>query len=246
MPREDAIDQMSRVKRDARERMDAAVAAIIALCWDYRSPDFSFSDHLALLREVNKILAEMSDGILSDSEKRAVKALAEAELQDYQDDAVSYAEGEIRGENALFRLDRQADHLRDLIAGWLAVAAFAGLNKEKTIQSFWAYLKNPAASEDWMASGRKVPSWGRGYMIDILTGLTVIAQDLINRAFQYARIKSFQIAGAIGYRTIRQSSYICPLCDEMCEKVWTFADEIPLPYHPRCVCKAIPVYSYES
>ena len=242
MPKDDAIDQMSRVKQDVRARMDAAVAAIVALCWDYRSPDFSFSDHLALLRQVNKILSEMSDGILSDSEKRAVKALAEAELQDYEDDAIEYAEGEINGEDTLFRLDRQADHLRDLIAGWLAVAAFVGLSKSKMIQNFWTFLGNVSASKDWRESGRKVPSWGKGFPIDILTGMTVIGQDLINRAFQYARIKSFQIAGAIGYRTIRQSSYICPLCDEMCERIWTFEDRIPLPYHPRCVCKAVPVY----
>lgn len=242
MPKDDAIDQMSRVKQDVRARMDAAVAAIVALCWDYRSPDFSFSDHLALLRQVNKILSEMSDGILSDSEKRAVKALAEAELQDYEDDAIEYAEGEINGEDTLFRLDRQADHLRDLIAGWLAVAAFVGLSKSKMIQNFWTFLGNVSASKDWRESSRKVPSWGRGFPIDILTGMTVIGQDLINRAFQYARIKSFQIAGAIGYRTIRQSTYDCPLCDEMCEKIWTFEEMIPLPYHPRCVCKAVPIY----
>lgn len=242
MPKDDAIDQMSRVKQDVRARMDAAVAAIVTLCWDYRSPDFSFSDHLALLRQVNKILSEMSDGILSDSEKRAVKALAEAELQDYEDDAIEYAEGEINGEDTLFRLDRQADHLRDLIAGWLAVAAFVGLSKSKMIQNFWTFLGNVSASKDWRESGRKVPSWGRGFPIDILTGMTVIGQDMVNRAFQYARISSFRDAGAIGYRTIRQSGYDCPLCDEMCEKVWTFADKIPLPYHPRCVCKAVPVY----
>ena len=246
MPKDDAIDQMSRVKQDVRARMDAAVAAIVALCWDYRSPDFSFSNHLTLLRQVNKILSEMSDGILSDSEKRAVKALAEAELQDYENDAIEYAEGEINGEGTLFRLDRQADHLRDLIAGWLAVAAFVGLSKSKMIQNFWTFLGNVSASKDWRESGRKVPSWGRGFPIDILTGMTVIGQDLINRASQFARIKSFRARGAIGYRTIRQSSYDCPLCDEMCEKVWTFADEIPLPYHPRCVCKAVPVYESDT
>ena len=244
MPREDAIDQMSRVKRDARERMDAAVAAIIALCWDYRSPDFSFSDHLALLREVNKILAEMSDGILSDSEKRAVKALAEAELQDYQDDAVSYAEGEIRGENALFRLDRQADHLRDLLTGWLAVAAVAGLTKSQTERKFWTYIGNPSASKEWRDAGLSNPKWGSGFQINVLDGIVVIGQDLINRAFQFARIGSFRDGGAVGYRTVRQSNYDCPYCDDMCEKIWPI-DYVALPYHPRCVCKAVPIYADE-
>lgn len=244
MPKEDAIDQMSRVKQDARARMDAAVAAIVALCWDYRSPDFSFSDHIALLREVNKILAEMSDGNLSDAEKRAKIALAEAELQDYEDDAVEFSEGEVNGENVLFRLDRHADHLRDLIAGWLAVAAYAGLTKEETIQNFWTFLGDVSASKDWRESGRKIPAWGKGFPLDILTGITVIGQDMINRGFQYARIKSFQRSGAVGYRTIRQSGYNCPLCDEMTERIWPL-DYVALPYHPRCVCKAVPVYANE-
>lgn len=245
MPKpENAIDQMSRIKQDVRKRMDVAVAAIVALCWDYRSPDFSFSDHIALLREANKILAEMSDGILSDAEKRAKLALAEAELQDYEEESIEYAESEIKGENSLFRLDRQADHLRDLLAGWLAVAAYLGLTQSQTIKNFWTYLKNPSLSKDWRALGRKVPSWGKGYPIDILTGLTVIGQDLINRGFQYARIQDFGAKGAVGYRTIRQSGYICPLCDEMTERIWPL-DFVALPYHPRCVCKAIPVYADE-
>ena len=243
--RDDAINQMSRVRQDVRRRMDEAIAAILDLCWEYRSPDFSFSEHMALQREANKILARMSDGILSDSEKRTVLALAEAELQDYEEDALEFAEGEVDGEDVLFRLDRHADHLKDLLAGWLAVAAYAGLSKEKTRLNLWAFLGNVGASKEWREAGLTVPKWGRGFPLDILSGLTVIGQNMINKAFQFARIKSFQAGGAIGYRTIRQSSYVCPLCDEMTEMVWPL-DEYVLPYHSRCVCKAVPVYDTEK
>lgn len=246
MPKEDAIDQMSGVRQDVRKRMDIAIAAIVALCWEYRSPDFTFSGHLALQREVNKVLAQMSDGILSDSEKRAVLALAEAELQDYEEDALEFAEGEVRGEDMIFRLDRHGDHIKDLIAGWIAVAAYAGLTKEKTIQNFWTFLGDVGASIEWRKAGLKTPRWGRGFQLDTLSAMTVVGQDMINRAFQFARIKFFQAKGAIGYRTIRQSNYICPLCDDMCKRTWTFEDKIPLPYHPRCVCKAVPIYTEEG
>lgn len=239
--REDAIEQMSRVKQDARSRLDDAILAIIDLCWDYRSPDFTFSGHIALQREANRILSEMSDGNLSDAEKRIKLALAEAELQDYEDEAMEFAEGEIDGEDVLFRLDRQGDHIKDLIAGWLAVAAVSGLTKQQTLQRFWTYLGNVGASKEWADAGLKVPRWGRGFQLDPLNGITLIGQDMINRAFQYARIKSFQTGGAIGYRTIRQSGYFCPLCDEMTQRIWRL-DEFVLPYHPRCVCKAVPVY----
>lgn len=244
MPREDAIDQMSLVKRDTRARMDKAVAAVIALCWDYRDIDFSFSDHLALQREANKILSEMSDGILSDSERRARLALAEAELQDYEDDAIEYAESGVGGESVLFRLDRQADHLKDLITGWLVVAAYAGFTKEQTVQNFWMYLGNVTASKEWGEAGLKAPRWGKGFQLDVLNGMTVIGQDMVNSSFQYARVKSFADKGAIGYRTIRQSSFVCPYCDEMTARVWPL-DYVALPYHPRCVCKAVPVFKDE-
>lgn len=245
MPREDAIDQMSRAKSDARARVDAAVTAIIALCWDFRSPDFSFSGHLALQREANKILADMSDGILSDSERRARLALAEAELQDYEEESVDYAESRSAGESVLTRLDRQADHLRDLLAGWIAVAAFVGLSKEQTRQSFWMFIKDPVASPDWRAAGMRRPSWGKGFPLDILSGVTVIEQDMINHAFQHARVQMFKSKGAVGYRTIRQSNYQCPFCDDMTLMVWPL-DVVVLPYHPRCVCKAVPVYKMED
>lgn len=238
---EAAIGQMAKVRADVSERVDSAVAAIIALCWDFRSPDFSFSDHLALLREANNILAEMSDGNLSDYETRAKLALAEAELQDYEDDALEYAEDEIADETPLFRLDRQADHLRDLIVGWLIAAAIAGLTQEATKRLFWTYLDDPASSKEWREAGLTNPKWGRGFPVNVLTGITTIGQDLINRAFQYALVQTFKTRGAIGYRTIRQSNYNCPLCDEMTERIWPL-DQIVLPYHLRCVCKAVPVF----
>ena len=242
--REDAIDQMSRVRQDARARMAVAIAAIFDLCWDFRAEDFSFSGHMALQRDVNKLLSEMSDNILSDSERRAALALAEAGLQEYEDEALEFAEGERDGEDVLFRLDRQGDHLKDLITGWLIVAAYLGLTKEKTIQDFWTYLGNVGASKEWREAGLKVPNWGKGYQLDVLGGVTLIGQDMINQAFQYARIESFKSTGAVGYRTIRQSNYNCPYCDEMCKKIFRF-DELELPYHPRCVCKAVPVYDIE-
>ena len=240
--REDAIDQMSLMRQDVRTRMAAAISAIIDLCWDFRGPDFSFSGHLVLQRDANRILAEMSDGILSDSERRTALALAKAELQEYEDEAIEFAEGETAGEDVLFRLDRQGDHLKDLITGWLIIAAYLKLTKEKTIQNFWTYLNDVGASKEWRATGLRIPKWGRGYQLNVLSGLTVIGQDMINRAFQYARIESFKADGAIGYRTIRQSTYYCPYCDEMSKKIFRF-DELELPYHPRCVCKAVPVYT---
>lgn len=243
---EKVIDQMARCSFDVRARMDTAVAAILSLCWDYRCVGFSFADFPELDAKVNEILVQMSDGNLSDAEIRAKKAMAEEELQDYEDEAIDFVEGEERnGESVLFRLDRRADHLKELLAGWLAVAAFASLTKTRVMRDFWTYLGNVIASKDWRDSGTPIPKWGRGFQANILRGITVIEQDTINRAFQYARVQQFRERGAIGYRTIRNSSFHCPYCDEMTHYIWPL-DEVVLPYHPNCVCVAVPVFENED
>ena len=68
--------------------------------------------------------------------------------------------------------------------------------------------------------------------------MTVIVQDLINRSYQYAKLEQFWKQGITHYRTVRGSTYHCPLCDEMAKHIWP-VEEVVLPYHPRCVC--IPV-----
>lgn len=235
MPKGEAIGQMSLVRGDVSARMRDAIDAILDLCWDYRSPDFSFSDHIALQREVNRILAQLSDGILSDTEKRAVLAIAEEELQDYEDEALEYAEGEINGEDVLFRLDRQGDHLKDLIAGWLVVAAILGLSKGKVKSRFWTFLGNVGASPDWRKAGIKIPKWGRGFQADIERGMTVIGQNVIFNAYQRAQYLDAISKGAVYFIRHRGSSYDCPECDSYCEYPIPIS-QIVYQTHSRCVC----------
>lgn len=71
--------------------------------------------------------------------------------------------------------------------------------------------------------------------------MTVIGQDLINRSYQYARLEQFRKQGITHYRTVRGSTYHCPLCDEMAKLIWP-VEEVVLPYHPRCVCIPVRVY----
>lgn len=236
------INQMARVKDDVRPKMSDAVVAIIALCWDARREGFSFADFPDLEKRANEILVKMSDGILSEMERRAKLALIEEELQEYEEESLSFVENEERyGETVLFRIDREADHLKELLAGWLAVAALTKMTRNELERDFWVYLGDVTASPKWRESGVKPPRWGKGYQANLLNGFTVIGQDMVNRAYQYARVQDFGAKGAVGYRTIRNSNYHCPLCDEMTRRIWNL-NEVVLPYHARCVCSAVPVY----
>lgn len=234
------IDAMSSVKGDVKERVDKAVAAILLLAWSYRREGFSFEDFPELNDQVNKILQSLSDGNLADAEKRAKALLESLGLGDWDDDALGYAEREIDGENALWRLDLHASHLKELLAGWIAVAAVQKLSMTQMRLLMNTYGGTPWLSKKWRDSGLGKMGWGSGYQRDVTGAMTVIGQDLINRSYQYAKLEKLKERGVTHYRTIRGSNYDCPLCDEMMERIWPI-DSIVLPYHPRCVCIPVPV-----
>lgn len=245
MPEQDPVlREMAAARADVRRRLEAAISAIIQLVWAYRSAPFNWEDHPDLDREVNLILQQLSNGILEDTEARAKAALEEIGLAEYEDAALEYAKQEIDGEDTLFRLDMHATHLKDLLAGWLAVAATSKLSSLQTRALIFPYLGNPEGSKLWRDAGLGHLGWGKGYPANVENGLTVIAQDLINRAYQFATLEKYKKTEAIGYRTERRSGYFCPVCDELTKRIWPL-DEIVLPAHPRCVCVAIPVYNEE-
>ena len=236
MANEAVINQMAAVKGDVQKETDAALTALVALVWPFRSPDFRWEDYPELEDKANEILRGLSDAINADMKARAASAIAEMALEEFEEGALEYAESDIAGESPLFRLDMQGSHLKDLFALWIALYAASKITSAMARLSFYSFMDTPAA---------RTLKWGRGYATNVRTGYALIAQDFINRAFQYARVQEFKKDGAIGYRTIRNSSYDCPFCDEMGEQIWPL-DVIVLPYHPRCVCSAVPVYSPEE
>ena len=239
------IPQMASVRGDVERRCADVVSQIIDLSWDYAGQGFSFAEHPELEREVNRLLVSLSDGMLSDATLRAQKALIEDGLDDWEDEAAGYASGERGGEPIVQRLDKHCDHLKELVALWLIAGAVSGLSKGEVVRQMFSHQSNPSMSASWKEAGLSNPQWGRGYMIDTVGGMTVVLQDYISRIYQYSVLQGFAENGAIGYRTVRNSGYDCPYCDEMCTKIWPL-DEVVLPYHPRCVCLAVPVYKNDS
>ena len=237
---EAVIDAMASVKGDVKKRTDEAIAAILLLAWAFRQTGFSFEDYPELDEKVNKLLQALSDGNLADAEKRAKALLEELGLEDWEEAARKYAAREIDGENAPWRLDLHASHLKELLAGWIAVAAAQKLSLSQTRLLMNTYGGAPWLSKKWRESGLGKIGWGSGYQTDVVSAMTVIGQDLINQTYQYAKVHQMKEQGVTHYRTIRGSTYDCPLCDEMTKKRWPI-DEVVLPYHPRCVCIPVPI-----
>lgn len=233
--RERTISEMAAVRDDVRNRTREAIEAILALVWEYRASDFTFASQPDIDARVNRILQELSDGNLSDAEKRAKRLLEQLDLEDWEDGSLEYGERKIDGENALWRLDLHASHLKELLEGWLAVAAMYGWSKAKTVQNVWAYLSDPSALKEWRESGRGKPRWGRGYSRNVVSGMTVVSQDLIATVGAYAGYMRAVQSGAAYFIRHRNSGYQCPECDSYCEKKIPIS-EIIFQTHPRCVC----------
>lgn len=239
------IESMSGAKPKVRLRMESAVDAIIRLVWDYRSPEFSFLGNPDIDAEVNAILAAMSDGNKKDAEDAALRLLELLDYEEWTERSQEWAAREKDGQDVLFRLDMHASHLKELLEGWLVAAAILGLSVAVVKSQFFANLENPSVPPSWTKAGLGPIRWGRGYARNVLGGITVVVQDYINAAYQYAKVQRFREMGAIGYRTVRNSYYDCPLCDQMGKVVWPL-NQVVLPYHPRCVCTPVPVFENEN
>lgn len=239
--RDEFTAALTRAGSGVEARMKEAINRILDLVWDARSDKFAFADNEDIDAEVNRILAEMSDGMLEDARRAAESLLKAVEMDDWKNDALEYAEGEIAGENALFRFDMQASHLKELLESWIVVAAIYGLSRARAWTDLITFMSNPMASRIWRNAGLRIPHWGRGYLVNLVNAYKRLIRDYISRAYQYAILHNYAKEGAIGYTIHRGSTYDCPLCDSFCGPVYSL-DEIILPNHPNCMCYTEPVF----
>ena len=96
------VKALASVGGGIEDRMREAVDRILALVWDVRSDSFSFADNPEVDAEVNRVLAQMDDGMMEDAVKAAKALLKSVEMDDWEDDAVEFAERGISNETPLF------------------------------------------------------------------------------------------------------------------------------------------------
>lgn len=239
--RELVIKTLADAGSRVESRMRDAVEEILNLVWDARSDKFAFADNEDIDAEVNRILAMMSDGMMEDARNAAQALLKALEYDDWEEEAIDYAEQSLGGQTPLFRFDMQASHLKELLESWIAVAAIYGLSKARVWTDMLNYMANPLASRLWRGAGMGSMKWGKGYINNLIQAYRRLIRDYINRAYQYAELKSYDENGAIGYTIHRGSTYDCPLCDSYTGIVFAL-DEIILPNHPNCMCYTKPVF----
>lgn len=245
---DDLIRQMSLCLRDAEGATRAAIGEILALCEPYRNNGYAFSFTMSgdLDRDVNRILAKITDTLLSGWKARA------GELTDNDGEAFAFASGERDGQTARDRLDTHASRLKYIIEGWAAVGFVNSLNQAETRNNAMRYIKNPFGNRLWADAVREHRKYSAtiiadgdlnrkpGRMNSVTAAMALIGEGIISGAYRYAEIGALRNSGTLFYGVRRGSGFDCPYCDEICAGIYPVED-IVIPAHPRCMCEPYPV-----
>lgn len=253
---DEIIKLMSGLKSKVSSSVKRKVREIITLATDYSylGASFTFNADEDLDSEVNRILIELSDEILAEIDMRAAKAVVESGNEDDINAIFAYIHRDIEGKTATYRIDSYSSHLKFLLEGYIAVGLADKWTKGDFITSLASFLTNPMGfakykdafgTNDFIFTENGQPHFGVGVPINPIEGMTLVGGYMIDEAFQHGRLLGFRKdANIIGYRVKRNSTYDCPVCDELCVGIHPLDEEV-LPAHPRCVCSMIPVYSTE-
>lgn len=245
LDRENLATRTATFKRDSRKEFNKAVAALIALAWNYAymGEDFRWDADPELYAESLRICRDLSDTLAEKA--RAIAASVMEESLDYYDEERSWGqqEEEDESESILVRFDQAGAHLLDLLEIWIALAFVHGLGKTELRVEISRYLSNPYLSPLWKGVPKDALLWGRGYMKDIPRQLALIGQDAIISATRHAEWVDAQAKGAQYYIRRRGSGYDCPECDGLCG--YPIPIETPFEFlHARCMC--YPEYHFEE
>lgn len=247
------IRRMEKVEKDARNEVGDTVAAAAALCEKHRALGKKFTFGAAGEEgNVDALLLAMSDRLMSDFEEAAWQAAGDADAADDESEVMAYLGRERDGLTAQDRLDRQAARLKYRLEGLLAVAFAENVRRGMMKSWLLARVSSPfmdgrvteaRTDPDYAASYLKEGDLNSrpGYANDIVKAFAVIGSTMVSEAYNYGKILGYRRSGAVGYGVRRNSTYDCPLCDEICAAVHPFT-EIVLPAHPHCCCSTFPVY----
>ena len=224
---EAVLQEIAGASTDVRTKLAKKVAAILALVESYRhlGKGFTFDCDSTLDRQVNKLLAELSDEVLEDTEERMRKAIREAEDEEDSDEIIAWVKSD---KNAQDTLDKYASHLKFILEGWVTIGFANQLSSGNILSNLLAFIANPYISPLWIKAfkeGKEYAAkiiqdggyhWKKGMPVSPLRGLVMVESDMINTAYNHGVIYHYRHSGAIGYRVFRGSSYDCPRCDEQC------------------------------
>lgn len=248
------INIQTRIEPQIRRKVKEYLSKITDLSepFRYMGRTFVFSANTNLDTAVNKIFISLGDSILNDIEGYVKSAISLAEAEEDDNTIIPYISREQDGITPQKRIDRHSSRLKYIVEGWIAIGFANKITKGKIINEMTTFLDNRTASTLWKKAEKDANYSatilkdgellkGKGIMSSVIKSYSLIGETMTREAYTYGRILQYEKMGAIGYKVKRNSSYDCPLCDELCEVIHPL-NEIVLPAHPRCCCTTIPIF----
>lgn len=236
---EELARKAAAFKRDSRKEFDKAVAALIALAFEYRymGADFLWDKDPELDAMANEICRNLSDKLAALAKDIAMRICDESlDEFDFDDAWDENGDGEDKRIFPILPLlDQQGSLLKELLEIWLALAFVYEMGQGELRVEISRNLANPLLSRLWKGLPKDVLKWGRGYPKNIAEQLAVIGQNAIVASVRNAEWQDAVAKGYNYYIRHRGSNYYCPDCDDLCG--YPIPIEEPFEFlHSRCMC----------
>lgn len=229
----EVYDLMAEMSAVVSETTMAKIRQILNLAMRYsmQEDQFSFDRNADLDKQVDRLLIELSDAIMEEAEKRALRDVEEED----RDKVLSWIRRKQGDMDLTERMDQHASNLKYILGIYLADRFAKKMSRADIIGGIMPYI------------GTGKHHFGRGVNSNPIKGMTLTGETAILEGFHEETVLDAERKGAKYYEVHRGSNYDCPDCDEMCYsgggyRRYHIYDDIPVPLHPRCHCRIVPIY----
>lgn len=208
-----------------------AAEEIVSLAYGYNTPPslFSLNYDPVLSYEVDRILRKLIDDI----EEYNIKLALSTEKED-DEVLLPYIHREINGATYEERIYTYTARFKTELQDFIIAGMLAGIGKGGLMEIISTSFKNPYKGT--IISDRE------HHGASSHSRMLLLVRHTIADTWMYADMEYARKHGATGFISYRGSNYPCQLCDDNANRFHTFAEPYP-PYHPRCVCYAVPVFN---
>lgn len=242
------LDAELSMQNNLLEIMYQAAKEIISITYKYNIPPtlFSFSHNEKLQQEVDTVISQLRELIEDYTETLAV-----ATHTDEEEHIIAFINRESYGKTLSERIDIYTDRFKKELEVAIASGLLLNISAGKLLSSVKENKGNPlmnehirkATSEGYPVISRlEVPeSFGVGRTNSSFTALDNLTNFAIAEGWMEYLALTAKRNGAIGFYTIRGSSYPCDTCSNYASYFHPMRDPLP-PLHFHCVCSAVFIY----
>lgn len=256
---DEVVNIIANTNEQGRNIINEYVHKIVsaAILFSHLEVKFTFASNDNLDKKVNYMLVQCSDDIKALIEKAASTALLQ--IKDISDEdiqsALDYVNRENNGSTITDRLDEYASNMKYMIEAYIAAGMAENASANEIANQYIMWMNNPYSSPMMRDAAKHrfdfvAPlilslgyTLGSGRYISPVANTKRITTYSIAEGYNYAKLEIFRRdSRIIGYRTFRNSSFPCEVCDELTKTIHPLTDLV-LPAHPACICGMYEVYA---